>query len=224
LGILCHSLFALAVLAMMARMFFGMSAAFGKVPWPWALLANVALIVQFPLAHSLLLTGPGGRLLVRLIPGPHGPALATTTYAIIASAQLLSLFGLWTPSGIIWWRAEGSLFWAISAAYAASWLLLLKASFDADLRSVPPDPPADLCRIRPDALDGAGVDAGLAGAGARLHLLLPARAKSQGAALCGAVWRAFRRVSNSRALCGAGALEHCGRASQATPAEFGELA
>jgi protein-S-isoprenylcysteine O-methyltransferase Ste14 len=131
LGIFCHSLFTAAVLAMMAAMFFGMSESFGTVPWPWALLANSALILQFPLAHSLFLTGPGGRVLARFIPGTHGPVLATTTYAIIASAQLLSLFALWTPSGIVWWRAEGSMFWAISAAYAASWLLLLKASFDA---------------------------------------------------------------------------------------------
>ena len=131
LGVLCHSLFAAAVLAMMAAMFFGMSESFGAVPWPWALLANAALIVQFPLVHSLLLTGRGGRVVTRLIPGPHGTTLATTTYAIIASAQLLALFALWTPSGIVWWRAEGFMFWAISTAYAASWLLLLKASFDA---------------------------------------------------------------------------------------------
>jgi hypothetical protein len=57
--------------------------------------------------------------------------LATTTYAIIASAQLLVLFALWTPSGIVWWRAEGAAFWALTAAYAASWLLLMKATFDA---------------------------------------------------------------------------------------------
>ncbi|WP_371059540.1 isoprenylcysteine carboxylmethyltransferase family protein [Rhodosalinus sp. 5P4] len=131
LGLLCHTLFAAAVLAMIAAMFFGLSESFGTVPWPWALLANAALIAQFPLAHSFLLTGPGGRWLTRLIPGPHGATLATTTYAIIASAQLLALFALWTPSGIVWWRAEGAAFWAICAAYAASWLLLIKASFDA---------------------------------------------------------------------------------------------
>jgi protein-S-isoprenylcysteine O-methyltransferase Ste14 len=131
LGILCHAIFALAVLAMIAAMFFGLSKSFGTVPWPWAILANLALIAQFPLAHSLLLTGPGGRFLARLIPGPHGKTLATTTYAIIASAQLLALFTLWTPSGIIWWQAEGAALWLITAAYAASWLLLLKASFDA---------------------------------------------------------------------------------------------
>lgn len=131
LGGLCHALFAAAVLSMIAAMFFGLSESFGTVPWPWAALANAALILQFPLTHSLLLTGPGQRLLARLMPGAYGATLATTTYAIIASAQLLALFVLWTPSGIVWWRAEGVALWAISAAYAASWLLLIKASFDA---------------------------------------------------------------------------------------------
>ena len=130
-GALCHLLFAAGVLAMIVAMFFGLSEGLGTVPWPWAALANAALIAQFPLAHSLLLTGRGGRLLARVIPGPHGRTLATTTYAIIASAQLLALFALWTPSGIIWWRAEGATFWAITAAYATSWLILAKASFDA---------------------------------------------------------------------------------------------
>ncbi|MFM9939724.1 MAG: methyltransferase family protein [Hyphomicrobiaceae bacterium] len=131
LGLVCHAIFATAVLAMITAMFFGLSESHGRVPWPWALVANLALILQFPLAHSLLLTGPGGRWLARLIPGPHGATLATTTYAIIASAQLLALFALWTPSGIVWWRAEGGAFWAICVVYAASWLLLMKASFDA---------------------------------------------------------------------------------------------
>jgi methanethiol S-methyltransferase len=130
-GILCHALFAVAVLSMIVAMFFGLSESFGHVPWPWAALANAALIVQFPLMHSVLLTQRGNRILARLIPGPHGATLTTTTYAIIASAQLLALFALWTPSGIVWWRAEGTAFWAICTAYAAAWLILAKASFDA---------------------------------------------------------------------------------------------
>ena len=130
-GALCHMLFAAGVLAMIVAMFFGLSENLGTVPWPMATLANAALIVQFPVAHSLLLTARGGRLLARLIPGPNGQTLATTTYATIASAQLLALFTLWTPSGIVWWRAEGAAFWVFTAAYGASWLILLKASFDA---------------------------------------------------------------------------------------------
>ncbi len=131
MGLLCHAVFAAAVLAMMVAMFFGLSESLGTVPWPWALIANALLILQFPLVHSALLTGPGGRLLARLMPGPHGATLATTTYALIASLQLLALFVLWTPSGIVWWRAEGALFWIVVAAYAGAWLLLLKASVDA---------------------------------------------------------------------------------------------
>ncbi len=130
-GAICHLLFGLAVLSMMIAMYFGMSESIGAVPWPWAALANVALIAQFPLVHSVLLTGRGSAWLARVIPGPDGATLSTTTYAIIASVQLLMLFALWTPSGIVWWRAEGVLYWVICAAYAASWLLVAKASFDA---------------------------------------------------------------------------------------------
>ena len=109
-GFVCHAVFAAAILAMITAMFFGLSESLGTVPWPWAILANLILIVQFPLAHSVLLSKRGGRLLRWLMPGPHGDTLATTTYAIIASAQLLALFAFWTPSGIVWWRTEGAAF------------------------------------------------------------------------------------------------------------------
>ncbi|NNU82075.1 isoprenylcysteine carboxylmethyltransferase family protein [Halovulum dunhuangense] len=131
LGFATHLAFAAGVLAMVAAMFFGMSESLGRVPAPWSWLANAALIVQFPLAHSLLLTRGGGRVLARLVPGPHGATLATTSYALIASLQLLALFALWTPSGVVWWRAEGAALVASCIAYGAAWLLLMKASFDA---------------------------------------------------------------------------------------------
>ncbi|MEM8649400.1 MAG: isoprenylcysteine carboxylmethyltransferase family protein [Pseudomonadota bacterium] len=130
-GILCHTVFAAGVLAMIAAMFFGMSESFGTVPWPWAAVTNAMLVLQFPVAHSWLLTKDGGKLLSRIIPGQYGATLSTTTYAIIASMQLLILFVFWTPTGIVWWRAEGVLFWIICSLYCGSWLLLAKASFDA---------------------------------------------------------------------------------------------
>jgi protein-S-isoprenylcysteine O-methyltransferase Ste14 len=130
-GAVVHAIFAVAVLSMIAAMFFGMSRSLGAVPWPYAALANAALILQFPVVHSLLLTTRGSRMMSRLIPGHYGATLATTTYAIIASLQLFALFALWTPSGIIWWQAEGAAFYVIVGAYVASWLLLIKASFDA---------------------------------------------------------------------------------------------
>ncbi len=130
-GVTVHLVFAAAVLAMVLAMWFGMSRSLGTVPWPYAAAANALLILQFPLVHSLLLTGPGGRWLTRLVPGPHGATLSTTTYAMIASLQLFALFALWTPSGIIWWQAEATMFYVMGAAYGLSWLLLMKASWDA---------------------------------------------------------------------------------------------
>ncbi|MDU8910612.1 isoprenylcysteine carboxylmethyltransferase family protein [Aestuariicoccus sp. MJ-SS9] len=130
-GALCHAVFALAVIAMIWAMFHGMSRSLGALSWPWAVLGNAALLVQFPLLHSVLLNGRGARIVAGLVPGPYGGVLATTSFATLASVQLAALFLLWTPSGIVWWRAEGGLFFLISTVYAASWMLLIKASWDA---------------------------------------------------------------------------------------------
>lgn len=130
-GMTCHLVFALAVLAMIVAMFFGMSESLGAVPYPWAIMVNALLVLQFPLTHSFLLSSRGRSFLTKLAPANHGATLSTTTYAIIASVQLLALFALWTPSGIIWWRAEGSALYVICTLYALSWLLLIKASYDA---------------------------------------------------------------------------------------------
>jgi len=128
-GGLCHGLFALAGLAMLVGLWHGMTLGQGAVPPPWGWVANAALLAQFMAGHSLLLTRGGQRLLARL--APRGRTLATTTYATIASAQLLALFALWTPSGTVWWRAEGGALWALGAGYLLAWGLLTKASFDA---------------------------------------------------------------------------------------------
>ncbi|MEO0937040.1 MAG: isoprenylcysteine carboxylmethyltransferase family protein [Pseudomonadota bacterium] len=130
-GVLCHGLFAVAVLAMIAAMFFGMSRSLGAVPWPWAGIVNALLILQFPAMHSLLLTRWGRTALGWLAPRGEGARLGTTTYATVASVQLILLFAFWTPSGVVWWQAEGLALWLLCGAYAASWLLLIKASWDA---------------------------------------------------------------------------------------------
>lgn len=130
-GGLCHSVFAIAVITMITAMFFGMSQSIGRVPAPWSIGANLFLVLQFPIVHSVLLTLRGSAALKRLAPKAHAQTLSSTTFAIVASVQLFALFAFWTPSGIVWWRAEGAAFWALCFAYAASWLLLIKASYDA---------------------------------------------------------------------------------------------
>ena len=130
-GLICHGLFGIAVGAMIWALHQGMSNGFGRVPAPWSWIANAALLLQFPVGHSILLTRPGQRWLARLAPATHGRTLSTTTYAIIASGQLAALFLLWTPSGVIWWQAQGVGYVATIGLFTASWVLLMKASFDA---------------------------------------------------------------------------------------------
>ena len=60
-----------------------MSRSFGAVQWPYALLSNASLILQFPLVHSRLLMDRGTRWLRRIVPGPYAGTLSTMTYAII---------------------------------------------------------------------------------------------------------------------------------------------
>jgi ubiquinone biosynthesis O-methyltransferase len=132
-GLLCHGLFAVGVGMMMFQMYFGMSKSYGTLAAPFSWLANGLLLIQFPLAHSLLLSAPGRRLLARLAPGAISVSLSTTTYVIIASAQVLALFALWTPSGVIWWQAQGAPFWILTTLYATSWLLLGQAILDAGI-------------------------------------------------------------------------------------------
>src|SRR5687767_15024811 len=88
-GLLCHGLFAIGVSMMIFQMYFGMSKSFGTLAAPISWLANGLLLIQFPLAHSLLLTAPGRCLLARLAPEAISISLSTTTYVIIASVQVL---------------------------------------------------------------------------------------------------------------------------------------
>ena len=130
-GVTCHFIFSLAVGAMVVSMFFGMSESLGRVPEPWSYVTNGLLALQFPIVHSLLLSARGSKLLKWFAPADYARTLSTTTYAMVASLQLLMLFALWTPSGVVWWRAEGTAFYVICALYTVSWLLLIKASYDA---------------------------------------------------------------------------------------------
>jgi protein-S-isoprenylcysteine O-methyltransferase Ste14 len=120
-GAACHAGFALGVGLMLWHLFHGMTRSWGAVPYPYAIAANLVLLAQFPLAHSLLLTGRGRKVLALIGPDPR---LATTVYALIASLQLAVLFAFWTPSGIVLWQAEGWVFRAMCLAYAASFGML----------------------------------------------------------------------------------------------------
>jgi len=132
-GLVCHVCFLLGVLTMMVAMYFGMSRSLGAVPAPWNWVANAALLIQFPVVHSVLLTDRGRALLARLAPMSAGSTLSTTTYATIAAVGVFALFALWTPTGTVWWQASGSALAVMTGLYAVSWLLLGKSMADAGL-------------------------------------------------------------------------------------------
>jgi protein-S-isoprenylcysteine O-methyltransferase Ste14 len=131
MGVLCHGLFVLGIALMGLGLATGMQSGLGRLPAPWSWIANSALVLQFPLLHSLLLATRGRRLLGRLFGARRGRTLAPTSYVIFASLQLLLVFGLWTPSGQLWWQPQGSSAVAAYALFALSWLLLAKAILDS---------------------------------------------------------------------------------------------
>ena len=130
-GILCHLIFTISVLAMLVLMFFGMSQSFGKMPAPYSYFTNLLLLLQFPLAHSFLLSSKGRHCLLYFSPRDYSKTLAPTVFALIASIQLFLLFVFWTPTQIIIWEASGPFFIMMCALYGCSWLLLVWASIDA---------------------------------------------------------------------------------------------
>jgi protein-S-isoprenylcysteine O-methyltransferase Ste14 len=132
-GVACHASFGAGIMAMMAGMYLGLTGGFGPFRGGAAVVTDVLLVAQFPIAHSILLSRHGRRRLARLAPKGLGPDLSTTTYAMIASWQLLATFALWSPSGVVWWWPTGKALWTLSALYAVAWSLLLKTMVDAGL-------------------------------------------------------------------------------------------
>lgn len=132
MAVLCHTMFAAAVGSLVVALATGFQLGCGRAG-SWAIVANGLLLAQFPVIHSLLLTGPGRRLLARLSPVGHGRTLTITTYAIAASAQLLLTVWAWSPSGIVWHRPTGFGGGAQWVLFVGAWVFLQKALWDAGL-------------------------------------------------------------------------------------------
>jgi protein-S-isoprenylcysteine O-methyltransferase Ste14 len=132
-GILTHATFACSVGVMVKGLYYGLATGIGRFHgWP-AFGANAILLAQFPLLHSYFLTAGGRKLMAKLAPAEIGKDLVPTTFVLIASLQLLLVFGLWSPSGLTLYTAHGATLWLSCALFIASWLFLLKALADAGL-------------------------------------------------------------------------------------------
>ncbi|HIB67734.1 MAG TPA: isoprenylcysteine carboxylmethyltransferase family protein [Phycisphaerales bacterium] len=132
-GVACHSLFLTAILTSMLNMYMGMHLGLVRFPPGAAILWDLGLLLQFPLLHSFLLSAPGSKLLSRLAPLKLGRDLASTTFVIIASVQMLSLYLLWAPLGSVWWSAHGVTRVLITLVYLSTWLFLARSMNDAGM-------------------------------------------------------------------------------------------
>lgn len=132
-GIFNHVAFAIGIAAMIAGLYFGMRIGRGTLHGAAAVSIDVLLLLSFVGLHSFLLSARGRLVLDRLAPLGLGRDLGTTTFATIASLQLLVTFVAWSPLGPVWWQPHGALRVVATVAYAASWGFLLKAMADAGL-------------------------------------------------------------------------------------------
>ena len=132
-GVFNHLAFAAGITAMIAGLYFGLRTGRGALHGTAAWSMDLLLLLSFVALHSFLLSARGRMVLDRLAPLGLGRDLGTTSFAAIASLQLLLTFVAWSPLGPVWWEPHGALRVATTIAYAASWGFLLKAMADAGL-------------------------------------------------------------------------------------------
>jgi len=132
-GLAAHGLFLVGVGGMILNLHQGMRWSLGPARGAAAIAADILLLLQFPILHSFLLSGRGRALLGRMAPKGLGPDLVTTTFAGVAAIQIALTFLLWSPSGIVWWQPHGAAAAVMNGLFAASWLFLGKALYDAGL-------------------------------------------------------------------------------------------
>lgn len=118
---------------MFAGLATGMATGRGQLTGANAWVANVLLLVQFPVIHSFLLTPRGRRLLAALVPTRHARELTPTAYTTLTAIQLATLFGGWSPSGVSVVQLPAWLAWVFGATFLGAWGLLLKSMWDAGI-------------------------------------------------------------------------------------------
>jgi methanethiol S-methyltransferase len=91
-----------------------------------ALATDAALLALFAVQHSGMARPAFKRWLTRFVPAPA----ERSTYVLLSSAALFVLFWQWRPLGGIVWEVPGEAARAaVSAVYAAGWLIVLVTTF-----------------------------------------------------------------------------------------------
>ncbi len=123
-GIVTHACFALAVSHMFFSLLTGFRYSIGTLDGGSRWTANIFLLLQFPLMHSLLLSKKGRRVLAL-----RSERLAITWYVLLSASDLLITFLLWSPETPA--PASGGM-WA-TLLFVLSWIFLIRALYDAGL-------------------------------------------------------------------------------------------
>jgi protein-S-isoprenylcysteine O-methyltransferase Ste14 len=91
-----------------------------------ALGIDVGLLVLFAVQHSGMARPRFKQWLTRFVPEPA----ERSTYVLLSSVALLVLFWQWQPLGWVVWEVSGEVARvAVSALYAAGWLMVLGTTF-----------------------------------------------------------------------------------------------
>jgi protein-S-isoprenylcysteine O-methyltransferase Ste14 len=91
-----------------------------------ALAIDVGLLALFAVQHSGMARPGFKRWLTRFVPGQA----ERSTYVLLSCAALLVLFWQWRPLGGVVWEVPGEVARAaVSALFAAGWLVVLGATF-----------------------------------------------------------------------------------------------
>lgn len=130
-GAFCHLTFLVAGLSMFFTILTGFIYSFGSLEGLGALVANIFLLLQFPIGHSFFLTNKGMKFLDLLAPKDYAKTLRTTIYATLASLQLIALFIFWSPSNMVVWKVDYPLNLFMVILNFLSWALLTIASIQA---------------------------------------------------------------------------------------------
>ena len=114
-GFATHLLFAITVWQLFWFLKEGAAEGAGALPW------DGLLALQFGVIHSLALWPPVRRRLGAWFPAE----LYGCIFCTITCLSLLTTFACWRASPVVFWSLTGWSWWAMLAAFAASWLALV---------------------------------------------------------------------------------------------------
>ena len=87
----------------------------------WAIVLDLALLVQFAVPHSVLMLPKVRDRIERFVP----PELYGCVYVFVVTASLLLCWWLWQPLPGVVYETTGAMTWILLGMFLGSWVLML---------------------------------------------------------------------------------------------------